>query len=102
MAMKMPVSGLARQPTIPLSLMGQLIAAPAKIDCTAVRQILARTLGRSQFEITDHQLLDELVEDSLVREAVIMDLEDFAGRELSRERYCQAKTVRDLAELLAA
>lgn len=97
MAMKMPVSESARNFVADGS-----AAANLQTDCSTTRYLLATTLGRSRSEIEDHQTLDDLIEDSLVREAVILDLEDFLGREIDRRQFCRAKTVSDLAKLLAA
>jgi len=99
MAMKMPVSENARKlgPETRAA-----TAANSQADCTTARHLLATTLGRTGSEIDDHQPLDDLIEDSLVREAVILDIEDFLGREIDRRQFCRAKTVRDLAKMLAA
>jgi acyl carrier protein len=101
MAMKVPVSGFMSK-FVPGS--GAAMGTPAnsQTDCTTARHLLATTLGRSRSEIEDHQPLDDLIEDSLVREAVILDLEDFLGREIDRRQFCRAKTVSDLARLIAA
>jgi acyl carrier protein len=77
-------------------------ASTSAVDCATARHLLANTLGRSRSEISDHQALEELIEDSLVREAVILDFEDFLGREVDRKAFCKAKTVSDLAKLIAA
>jgi acyl carrier protein len=99
MAMKMPVSGIVRK-LVPGA--GIAAAANSQTDCTTARHLLAATLGRTRSEIGDNQPLDDLIEDSLIREAVILDLEDFLGREIDRRQFCRAKTVSDLAKMLAA
>jgi acyl carrier protein len=97
MAMKMPVSGNVRKFFPEAG-----AAANSQTDCTTARHLLAATLGRTRSEIGDHQPLDDLIEDSLIREAVILDMEDFLGREIDRRQFCRAKTVSDLAKMLAA
>jgi acyl carrier protein len=97
MAMKMPVSGNIHNFASEVG-----AVANSQTDCTTARHLLAITLGRTRSEIDDHQPLDDLIEDSLVREAVILDIEDFLGREIDRRQFCRAKTVSDLAKMLAA
>jgi acyl carrier protein len=101
MAMKMPVSASLSKSGLPDSLnLGE--ARSARVDCSTARHLLANTLGRSRSEIADHQRLEELIEDSLVRETVILEFEDFLGREIDRKQFCRAKTVGDLAKIIAA
>lgn len=98
--MKMPVSGFAHGPALEAGAVTARNANAFLIDCTAIRHLLARALGRSRSEIDDNQALDELIEDSLVREVIVMEMEEFLGREIDRTRFCRAKTVRDLAFML--
>jgi acyl carrier protein len=99
--MKMPVSGNVRK-FFPEAYAAHDATVRSPTDCSTARHLLATTLGRSRSEIEDHQPLEDLIEDSLVREAVILDLEDFLGREIDRRQFCRAKTVSDLAKMLAA
>ncbi len=101
MAMKMPVSGIAHAPAIDGAAISARSANALLIDCTTMRHLLANALGRARSEIDDNQALDELIEDSLVGEVIVMEMEDFLGREIDRKRFCRAKTVRDLAFMLA-
>jgi acyl carrier protein len=100
MAMKMPLTGIVARPATPLDALYGAAAVTGLVDCTPVKHFLARTLGRSRDEIADDQPLDDLIEDSLVREVIVMEMEDFLGREIDRNQFCRAATVRELAALM--
>jgi acyl carrier protein len=100
MAMKMPVSRFVNESSQAGGYLPARAANALLIDCTTARHLLASALGRSRSEIDDNQLLDDLIEDSLVREVIVMEMEDFVGHEVDRARFCRARTVRDLAALL--
>jgi acyl carrier protein len=98
--MKMPLPGPTTAHVLPLDAFSGATAATGLVDCASVKHFLARTLGRSRDEIADDQRLDDLIEDSLVREVIVMEMEDFLGREIDRNRFCRAATVRELAALM--
>ena len=101
MAMKLPMTQRAHAAAPPVSAMARPSNVVPQTDCMTARRLLANTLGRSWAEISESQPLDELIEDSLVRETIIMEMEDFLGLEIDRARFCKAKTVQDLAALMA-
>lgn len=75
-------------------------AGPDAFDCSSARRVLAGALNIAVAQIGDHQLLFTLIEDSLMREVVIMQAEDFLGHEIERDRFCRLQTVSDLAALM--
>jgi acyl carrier protein len=75
-------------------------AGPDALDCACARLVLAGALNIARSQIGDRQLLSTLIEDSLMREVVIMQAEDFLGHEVERDRFCRLETVTDLAEFL--
>jgi acyl carrier protein len=77
-----------------------LRAGPDSSDCSAARHVLAGALGIPRSLIGDQELLSALIEDSLVREVVIMQAEDYLGHEIERDRFCRLRTVSDLAAFL--
>jgi acyl carrier protein len=75
-------------------------AGPDALDCASARHVLAGALNIPRSQIGDHQLLSTLIDDSLMREVVIMQAEDFLGHEIERARFCRLETVSDLAALM--
>jgi acyl carrier protein len=75
-------------------------AGPDPLDCASARHVLAGALKIPRAQIGDQQLLSTLIDDSLMREVVIMQAEDFLGHEIERDRFCRLKTVSDLAALM--
>lgn len=75
-------------------------AGPEALDCASARLVLAGALNIARSQIGDLQLLSTLIVDSLMREVVIMQAEDFLGHEIERDRFCRLQTVSDLAALM--
>jgi acyl carrier protein len=77
-----------------------LKAGPDEPDCGAARHVLAGALNIPRSAVSDNQLLSTLIEDSLMREIVIMRAEDYLGQEIDRAHFLRLQTVSDLAALM--
>jgi hypothetical protein len=87
-------------PSVPVFDAATLKSGQNGPDCRAARHVLAGALNIPPSAMSDYQLLSTLIEDSLVREIVIMQAEDYLGHEIDRARFRCLDTVCDLAAFL--
>jgi acyl carrier protein len=72
------------------------------VEHSDARRVLANATGISPDCIFARTRLEDLIADSLVMEVVVIELEDFLGREADRAAVRKLETVEDLARHMLA